>query len=341
MAFVTVKPKKNGGNHKDLMARVDMAQLLVDIGFEDVNPDAEEQLLFCVFHNDSATPSFSVNLEKKVFHCFSAACGARGSAISLYALWKNIDYEQAVNEIQYMPKRRSMDTLQRTIDKERNTMTVERRLKILTDFTLKMPDLSQTEHAEYLVKRGISKSTMDWYGFKAYDPQVAESFDPDHLFAAGVANVWRNPIFTSHQILFPFWLGDSVVYLQGRLSEDNPDKIKYMGARGTVPCVFGHNALRRAPKAVYITEGVVDAISLGQMGYAPALGIIGTEGFKPDWTEEFKGVKEVWIATDNDDAGNAAYIKLVGMLQDHVPKVDRFIFPGEFKDINAWMQSKI
>lgn len=65
-------------DRSDLLDRVDMAGLLVDIGFSDVDPDAEEQLLFCVFHNDSGTKSFSVNLRAKVFKCWSPACSIHG-----------------------------------------------------------------------------------------------------------------------------------------------------------------------------------------------------------------------------------------------------------------------
>jgi len=339
MALLTV-PQKKKSNRKDLLARIDMAQLLIDMGFSDVDPDAEEQLLFCLFHNDSATPSFSVNIEKKVFHCFSSACAVRGSAIALYALWKQISYEQAESDIQYLPTRRSITKLQKQLAKERVTMSTEFRLKVLTDFTLAMPLLSQSPYARVLENRRISRVVMDWFGLRAYDEKAASKFDPNLLFQAGIANIWRNVVFSKHPILFPFWLGNSVAFLQGRLAEDDPAKVKYLGARGTIPCMFNHGALFKSPERVFITEGVIDAVSLAELGYGPALGIVGTEGFKPEWAKEFRGVKEVWIATDNDAAGQAAYLKLTGYLQDHVKRVERFVFPSEFNDINELLQSK-
>lgn len=322
---------------EDLNARVDMAELLVDVGFSDVDPDAEEQLLFCVFHNDSGTRSFSVNLTKKVFHCFSSACGVKGSAITLYALWKQISYEEAKREIAYLPVRRSVDRLQQMLRAAKVPMPVSRRMDILTAFTNSMPMLVDTEHADLLRRRSITDDTMRRYGFRAYDESKVGQFDPKDLFEAGLANVWLRPIYGAHPMLFPFTLRGRVAFLQGRAVVDDPTRSKYMGCRGTVPCLFNHDKLLDVPEQVFVTEGVVDAISMEQMGYGPAVGIVGTEGFKPDWAADFKGVKEIWLAMDNDPAGDAAVEKIASMLVPTGAKIMRFAFDRQHKDVNAWL----
>ncbi len=164
-----LKIRVNKEDKADILDRVDMAALLVDIGFEDVDPDAEEQLLYCVFHNDSGTKSFSVNLEKKVFHCFSSACAVHGSAIVLYALWKRISYQQACQEIAYLPRRRDLARLQEAISRPKTGLTASKRLDVLTDFIERMPLLSSRPEAQSLLRRGISAEVMDRHGLRAPD----------------------------------------------------------------------------------------------------------------------------------------------------------------------------
>lgn len=323
----------------DLNDRVDMAELLADIGFSDVDPDAEEQLLFCVFHNDSATPSFSVNLSKKVFHCFSSACGLKGSAVTLYALWKQITYEQAKQEIAYMPRRRSVDRIHQMLKSSGNTMPISRKMDILTAFVSLMPPLHSSPYGRIMRDRAISDATMKRYDFKAYDESVLSKFDPEELFRAGLLNVWKRPIFGAHPILFPFKVQGRVAFLQGRAVDNNPARSKYIGCRGTVPCLFNHDALATNPENVFITEGVIDAISLEEMGYGPAVGIVGTEGFKESWLSDFRGAKKTWVATDNDEAGRAASGKLVNAFRVANFQAEVFNFDATRKDINEWLMA--
>lgn len=318
----------------DTLDRIDMASLLVDVGFADVDPDAEEQLLFCVFHNDSGTKSFSVNMEKKVFHCFSSTCGIHGSAITLYALWKRVSYQQARQEIAYLPRRRDLARLQEAISKRREGLSASKRLDVLTEFVERMPLLSSTPAARALLSRGIPKDLMDLHRLKWYDDKAWEGMDPELLFAAGISNVWRRPVFGANQLLFPFFMGSYVAFVQGRALVDDPNRPKYLGCRGSIPCLFNHGVLSSRPRRVFVTEGVVDALSLEAVGLAPALGVVGTEGFKPEWAEDFKGVAEAWIATDHDAAGEAAVPKLAGLLRPSGASLGRLDFPPQYKDIN-------
>ncbi len=158
--------------------------------------------------------------------------------------------------------------------------------------------------------------------------------DQDSLFSAGVSNVWRRPVFSGHHLLFPFFLGKSVAFIQGRLDVDDPNRPKYLGCRGSIPCLFNHGILSTRPKRVFLTEGVIDALSLEMLGLGPALGVVGTEGFKPEWAEDFRGVEEVWLAMDNDNPGNEAVPKLATLLRPSGASLGRLSFPLQFKDIN-------
>lgn len=313
----------------DIIERVDMATLLSDMGFEDVDPHMDEQLLFCIFHNDTATKSFSVNLSKRVFHCFSGACGVKGSAISLYALWKNVTYDQALKELAFLPKQRSMERLQQGLVQPPQT-SVRERLTTLTQFVADMPLLT----TRYPSWRGISQSILDRFGLCWYEESKI-SMGEQAMFRAGIANVWMKPVFWRHPILIPFWLGQSVTFVQGRQDKTDPMVPKYMGARGGIPCLWNHGALYARPSQVFVAEGVVDALSLEQMGHSPAVGVVGTEGFKDDWLVDFREIGRVWIASDNDPAGLGMFLDLKKRLSSVGCDVQRFVIPSEHKDVNS------
>lgn len=332
--------KKSNPGTLDAISRLDMASLLVDIGFEDVDPSSEQQLLFCVFHSNTATPSFSVNISKKVFHCFSAACGVKGNGVMLYALWKNISYEQAIQEIQYLPKRRDIESLQQILLRSKEqAMPVLERLQILTDFVGALPLITGTPYAAKLYARGLTKETLDRFGIRFYQEEYVKHLNAEKLFRAGISNVWRRPVFSAHPIIIPYYLGPSVAFIQGRQYDDDPLKSKYLGVRGNIPALWNHSALQVKPKQAFIAEGALDAMSLEQLGFSPALGIVGVDNFRADWAEDFKGVETVWVATDLDLAGEACFGKLYGLLGPAECQINRYYFPSEYlghkiKDIN-------
>ena len=50
----------------------------------------------CPFHEEK-TPSFNVNDEKGLFHCFG--CKVGGNAITFLTKYKNLSFKEAINEI--------------------------------------------------------------------------------------------------------------------------------------------------------------------------------------------------------------------------------------------------
>lgn len=339
---IMAKPIRNY-DMQEVLGKIDMAEMLVDMGFEDVSPDSESQLLYCIFHNDSGTKSFSVNLEKKVFNCFSGACGVKGSAITLYALWKNIAYDAAVQEIMYMPSRRNLDTLHKKIQSISRPLPVLEKIKILRSFLNYTLPVEQSPLLPYLSQRGLSLDTLRRNDVRCLNSSAlqsainAGSSIREDFFRVGLLNVWGRCPFDSHKILFPFKMGGDPVFIQGRLTAEDAARSKYMGMRGMIPCLWNHGVLFSSPSKVFLTEGVMDALSLEQMGHGPALGIVGTEGFKESWVSDFKGVQEVVIATDHDVAGEAAYLHLGGVFSKVGKTVTRFSFPSQYKDVNEFL----
>jgi DNA primase len=76
---------------KELRARLDFEQLLRHYGVE-VKRKGDQHHGYCPLptHNGKKnSPSFSANLERRIFHCFG--CGAKGNTLEFAALMENID----------------------------------------------------------------------------------------------------------------------------------------------------------------------------------------------------------------------------------------------------------
>ena len=64
---------------KAIKASADFRPVLAHYGLE-FKAKGPELVGLCPFHRDTR-PSFRVNLEKQVFHCFGGGCGAKGNII--------------------------------------------------------------------------------------------------------------------------------------------------------------------------------------------------------------------------------------------------------------------
>lgn len=121
----------------------------------------------CPFHEDHK-PSFRVNVEKKVFHCFG--CHAKGGAIEFVAKKDGISIKEAAEKLgewfnipqteKSVPKRgkAAKDATPATNEEPKSTPAKPEELKPLA-FSLAL----DSEHA-YLKERGLSAETIAAFG---------------------------------------------------------------------------------------------------------------------------------------------------------------------------------
>ena len=103
-------------------------------------------------------------------------------------------------------------------------------------------------------------------------------------------------------VVVPEVSGGLVRWLVGRASQ--PDaKPRFQALPGPKP-VLGLAALGPAPSWAVLTEGVFDWLTLSLWGY-PACAALGTQGLDRVATA-LRGCPRVFLAFDNDDAGNTA-----------------------------------
>lgn len=75
-----------------------------------------------------------------------------------------------------------------------------------------------------------------------------------------------------------------------------------------------------ASQSVGITEGELKALLLEQMGFPCVTGTSGASNWDPEWNVWFAG-KDVWIATDIDEAGTVAGTEIAKQLVKHAKSV--------------------
>ena len=204
-------------------------------------------------------------------------------------------------------------------------------------------------------KKGISQATqtafgLTWLDWERASAGLIESFGVEALDRLGLMTRDKKkgtPLelrFKKHRLLFPFWITAGrryPVYLQGR--DVNAGKeYRFDNLAGSVPCPYNFDAVleaRREGKPVFLCEGATDTMTLYQAGFK-SVGIVGTQGFKPEWVKYFDGL-QVYIATDPDDAGKQAAKKIAGVFVNQGRYSPKVIQLPEGQDVTDYFTGRI
>lgn len=178
--------------------------------------------------------------------------------------------------------------------------------------------LTEQKGIEPMTQAGFGIAWLDWEQASKALPQL---FGVEALDSLGLMTKDRKtgkPIelrFKNHRLIFPFWLTQNgrrfPVYAQGRNVNTKEKQGRFDNASGPVPCPYNFDAVMKARetgKPVFICEGATDTLTLAQAGFL-SCGIVGTQGFKPEWVKHFDGL-EVYLATDPDEPGKEAAQKI-------------------------------
>jgi len=319
--------------------------------------------------------SFSLGLDvaRNRFKCF--ACEEQGSIIDLYKQVKGLELSQAIKELAEMtglapishqmgykatstpykadikPPEPHSEDLGAYSDKDVKTPPQATREAINED-TGAYSDIYEEFHfycigldqesEQYLKGRGLTDDTLNRFllfsvkDYQATDKHLKEKFSKDELSKAGIIGEKGNLIFYKHRIIIPFLQDGRIIFLQGRRLD--PEQPKYLHLKRPVP-LFNADALTELEKGkkIYIAEGVFDAMMLEQNGYK-AVGILGVNNFKPDYTDLFKGL-DVVLALDNDEAGERGTNELAKMFYLKGQGVNSKQLPDGIKDITDYFKS--
>jgi DNA primase len=177
--------------------------------------------------------------------------------------------------------------------------------------------------------------------------QLCKMFEAETLHKCGLINRdsrgrynFRQLQWANHRLCIP-WTGPAgqIDVLQRRTIDSN--KPKYVFPSGIAPMhPFGVAQLRNVPKShpIAFVEGALDVLAMAALcrregfGIVP-LGLPGVSTWRTSWGE-LCSARDVYIALDNDKAGNEAFGELAVKVQQSGPAEVRLWKPECGKDWN-------
>jgi len=276
----------------------------------------------CPFHGEK-TPSFSVNPDKRMFHCFG--CGASGDAIKFVMQVEGKSFREAVEEL----ARDAGIKLDAEDPEEQRRASRRAALAEVNDKACRFFERVLWEHPkgaiarEHLKKRSISEETAKAWRL-GYAPALWDSLakslarsgvDAKLVEEAGLAipRKERSGLYDRFRgrLTIPIREAARILAFGGRLLEgeseakylNSPDTPLY--AKGAV--LFGLDKAResiRADGIALFVEGYFDAIGLHQAGVGSAVATCGTALTERHLElAQRAGARELVFVFDGDAAG--------------------------------------
>ncbi len=322
---------------KEIRERASILEVVSD--FVSLKKSGKNYLGLCPFHAER-TPSFTVNEEKGIFHCFG--CGAGGNVFNFLMRINNLTFPEAVKVLAQrygvsLPLRElsAAERIQRSF--QENLFTIN---ELACNFyhRLLVSEKEGEEGRRYLAKRGISLETIE-LGKLGFAPTARDALTnflkgegislkqaqtlgliiprqegKEALEEAGYYDRFRG------RIIFPIIIpGGKVCGFGGRIvSELDPGTDqpvpKYINSpespiyrKGSV--LYGLNmaqkAIREQGRAL-VVEGYMDLLSLFQEGIKHAVASLGTALTPAQVNLLSRYTNEVILIFDADEGGQKA-----------------------------------
>lgn len=308
----------------------------------------------CPFHNDTH-PSLSIAFKgnKWLWHCFG--CGAKGTAIDFLMRKEGISFKDAYKRLIQTTEVRGQKTPQESLRLptgqaecreqqregiiQRAEFNPQELLNKAADFyhqTFK----EDRRGLEYLAKRGITEQSI-YLDFKIgfVNGSLKKTLSDngpmfEALRSAGILNERGNEHFYNC-VVFPICDEDgNIVSLYGRSVEGK----QHLYPAGAHKGVFNSRVIRTTKK-LFLTEGIIDCLSLYQLGIREAVSLYGTNGLTSEHIGLFQKhqTAEIYLCLDNDEAGREATQRIADKVTDLGIKSYRVALPEGIKDINEYL----
>ena len=283
----------------------------------------------CPFH-DERTPSFSVNAEHGLYHCFG--CGASGDAIRFVQETEGLDFRGAIEllaertGVRLEREDEDPQAERRRLRWERLQGLVERAAAFYARYLWESAEAAPAR--EYLAGRGLSEQVLrDFrvgYSPKAWDRIVVaaqrDGYTQEEIAAAGLGQRGRQGGFYDRfrgRIMFPLADRGGKVRGFGARALRDGQRPKYLNTgenelfqKGSQ--LFGLDRARSAAaKAghIVVVEGYTDVLALHQAGITEAVGAMGTALTEQQLALLSWAAKTVYLALDADRAGQEAMLR--------------------------------
>ena len=309
----------------------------------------------CPFHEEK-TPSFNVNPEKGIFHCFG--CGAGGDSIGFVMKYESLNFPEAVRSL---AKSYGVE-IKETEGHKREAGLVEnirKAMETAAEFYHQslLKSGGSSPQTKYLAGRGVDDDAVKtfrlgwapekWDALTAY--LQGKGFDRKILEAAGLSKPSSTGGLIDRfrgRIIFPIHdLQGRTIAFGGRKMEESQPGPKYLNSPETPvysksKVLYGLNlaspAARRQDSLV-IVEGYMDVIALRMAGIENCAAVSGAALTASQAQAVKRLCGQVIAFFDSDTAGVAAAKKSLPLLLDNGLKAKVLSLSGS-KDADEFIQ---
>jgi len=311
----------------------------------------------CPFHDDTQ-PSFNVWPDSQSWYCFGA-CRRGGDVVDLVREAEGVDFRRALELLGGPPAEASAGrawqsplpvAVPRPSEAEPELTCEDRAILNAASEIYYQSLMTNAAMRRALQARGISLGTAQTYhlgyatgrrlarylAWRHLDLERARCLGLLHDRRTGEdgangntsgGDVWEH---LSQRIVVPVMRGWETVYLIGRATRE-AQRPKYLGLALPKEPLTGRGRPRRS-QGIIVVEGPFDLLLLHEWGYwrrFELLALLGTQ-FKQRWLSHVGPDDRLLVATDQDDAGEAAAAELMA----HFPgQAVRLRWPEEYKDV--------
>jgi DNA primase len=296
----------------------------------------------CPFHKEK-TPSFMVNAERQMFHCFG--CGVGGDVFSFIMNHEKLEFPEA---LRFLAERAGMPLPERRPSgRPSENDRIYRANGFAAEFYHgRLISGAGRDASAYLEKRGVNPEMIGMFrigiapGGRGEFLQAAsgEGFGPEVLEKAGLVGRGERGEWYErfrNRIMFPILdVAGHVVGLGGRVLGDGEPK--YLNSPETKVFrkgahLYGLNWARteiaREDRALLV-EGYLDLVALRQFGIENAVATMGTALGEEAARRLARYSQRVTVVNDGDDAGRKAAVRSAEVLLAEGFRVHIAILPA-------------
>lgn len=319
---------------EEFIEEVRLANEIIDVISEYISlkPRGKNFFGLCPFHNEK-TPSFSVDPQKQLYHCFG--CGEGGNVFNFIMAQERLDFIEAVK---FLAERKGI-SLPGSLDKAEDEEAKRKRQELYkinrAAALFYHQNLLSKEgiHAlEYLRSRGIANKTIRTFGLGYASDSwnstmgylINQGFDKDLLIQIGLVVEKGDSTYDRfrNRIMFPIIdHRDRVVGFGGRVMDDSLPK--YLNSSESPifnksSILFGLNLAKRQRPIdhIIIVEGYLDVIALYEYGFHNVVASLGTALTQDQAKLLRRYTPNIYIAYDGDAAGQRATARGLDILKD-------------------------
>lgn len=292
----------------------------------------------CPFHAEKS-PSFSVNPDKQIFHCFG--CSAGGNVFTFIQKLEGVSFPEAVRKL---AKRAGIaipepEVEDRAASQEKEALYFVNQLAA-EFFQQVLFSEKGKPGREYMHQRGFSDAALqtfgvgfapqEWQAF--YDHACKKSVNPETLVKAGLVNPREKEGRASgyydrfrHRVMFPIHnISGRVVAFGGRRIVDD-ESPKYINSPETAVYHKGHLLYAfplakdhlRAQDCLIVVEGYLDVMRMHLCGFNNTVATSGTALTEQQARMIFRHTKNVILLFDSDAAGSSATLRGADILVEN------------------------